>query len=161
VWLLGYDLSCGASSSIVLQKMYGRITSPNFPNVYPNHKERIWNITVPKGYSVRIYFTHFNLELSYLCEYDYVKLSSGGRTLATLCGKDSTDTEEAPGNKTYISVDNNLMVVFRSDYSNEKPFTGFEAFYAAEGKRPAPLVDGGDMAVVGLVLHWAGVWLLV
>uniref|UniRef100_A0A8C0EKP7 CUB domain-containing protein n=1 Tax=Bubo bubo TaxID=30461 RepID=A0A8C0EKP7_BUBBB len=145
-----------------MQKMYGRITSPNFPNVYPNHKERIWNITVPKGYSVRIYFTHFNLELSYLCEYDYVKLSSGGRTLATLCGKDSTDTEEAPGNKTYISVDNNLMVVFRSDYSNEKPFTGFEAFYAAEGKRSVSLVDGGDMAVVGLVLPWAlGVWLLV
>ncbi|XP_061203964.1 mannan-binding lectin serine protease 2 isoform X4 [Neopsephotus bourkii] len=125
-------LYSGVSSSIVLQKMYGRITSPNFPNVYPNHKERIWNITVPKGYSVRIYFTHFNLELSYLCEYDYVKLSSGGRTLATLCGKDSTDTEEAPGNKTYNSIDNNLMVVFRSDYSNEKPFTGFEAFYAAE-----------------------------
>ncbi|XP_027643648.1 mannan-binding lectin serine protease 2 isoform X1 [Falco peregrinus] len=125
-------LYSGVSSSIVLQKMYGRITSPNFPNVYPNHKERIWNITVPKGYSVRIYFTHFNLELSYLCEYDYVKLSSGGRTLATLCGKDSTDTEEAPGNKTYVSVDNNLMVVFRSDYSNEKLFTGFEAFYAAE-----------------------------
>lgn len=70
-----------------------------------------------------------------------LQLSSGGRTLATLCGKDSTDTEEAPGNKTYVSVDNNLMVVFRSDYSNEKPFTGFEAFYAAEGKRPAPLVD--------------------
>lgn len=61
--------------------------------------------------------------------------------MAALCGKDSTDTEEAPGNKTYVSVDNNLMVVFRSDYSNEKPFTGFEAFYAAEGKRPAPLVD--------------------
>ncbi|KAM6402770.1 mannan-binding lectin serine protease 2 [Rhynochetos jubatus] len=111
--------------------MYGRITSPNFPNVYPNHKERIWNITVPKGYSVCIYFTHFYLELSHLCEYDYVKLSSAGRTLATLCGKDSTDTEEAPGNKTYVSVDNNLVVVFRSDYSNEKPFTGFEAFYAA------------------------------
>ncbi|XP_074704628.1 mannan-binding lectin serine protease 2 isoform X1 [Strix aluco] len=132
LFVLLATLYSGASSSIVLQKMYGRITSPNFPNVYPNHKERIWNITVPKGYSVRIYFTHFNLELSYLCEYDYVKLSSGGRTLATLCGKDSTDTEEAPGNKTYISVDNNLMVVFRSDYSNEKPFTGFEAFYAAE-----------------------------
>uniref|UniRef100_A0A8C9FCS4 Vitamin K-dependent protein C n=1 Tax=Pavo cristatus TaxID=9049 RepID=A0A8C9FCS4_PAVCR len=44
----------------------------------------------------------------------------------------STDTEEAPGNKTYISIDNTLTVVFRSDYSNEKPFTGFEAFYAAE-----------------------------
>ncbi|XP_046787141.1 mannan-binding lectin serine protease 2 isoform X8 [Gallus gallus] len=122
----------GANSSIVLQKMYGRITSPDFPNNYPNHKERTWNVTVPKGYAVRIYFTHFNLELSYQCEYDYVKLSSSGKTLATLCGQDSTDTEEAPGNKTYISIDNTLTVVFRSDYSNEKPFTGFEAFYAAE-----------------------------
>lgn len=72
--------------------------------------------------------------------------------MATLCGKDSTDTEEAPGNKTYVSVDNNLMVVFRSDYSNEKAFTGFEAFYAAEGKRPAPLVDERHTAMVGLVL---------
>ncbi|XP_053819031.1 mannan-binding lectin serine protease 2 isoform X1 [Vidua chalybeata] len=125
-------LYSGVRSSIVPQKMYGRITSPNFPKVYPNHKEKIWNITVPKGYSVRIYFTHFNLELSYLCEYDYVKLSSGGKTLAMLCGRDSTDTEEAPGNRTYISADNHLVVVFRSDYSNEKPFTGFEAFYAAE-----------------------------
>ncbi|XP_064586969.1 mannan-binding lectin serine protease 2 [Zonotrichia leucophrys gambelii] len=125
-------LCSGVRSSIVPQKMYGRITSPNFPKVYPNHKEKIWNITVPKGYSVRIYFTHFDLELSYLCEYDYVKLSSGGKTLATLCGRGSTDTEEAPGNRTYISADNRLVVVFRSDYSNEKPFTGFEAFYAAE-----------------------------
>ncbi|XP_053942089.1 mannan-binding lectin serine protease 2 isoform X1 [Cuculus canorus] len=149
VFVLLAVLYGGASSSIVLQKMYGRITSPNFPNVYPNHKERVWNITVPEGYSVRIYFTHFNLELSYLCEYDYVKLGSGGRTLATLCGKDSTDTEEAPGNKTYVSVDNNLIVEFRSDYSNEKPFTGFEAFYAAEGKRPVLGVEEGGTAAVG------------
>ncbi|KAJ7412391.1 mannan-binding lectin serine protease 2 isoform X1 [Willisornis vidua] len=130
VWLA--VLCSAGQSSAVPQKMYGRITSPNFPNVYPNHKERMWNISVPRGYSIRIYFTHFDLELSHLCEYDYVKLSSGGQTLARLCGKDSTDTEEAPGNRTYISTDNQLVVLFRSDYSNEKPFTGFEAFYAAE-----------------------------
>nr|XP_060614880.1 mannan-binding lectin serine protease 2 isoform X2 [Anolis sagrei ordinatus] len=115
-----------------LEKMYGRIASPDFPNIYPNSKERTWNITVPRGYAIRLYFTHFNLELSYLCEYDYVKLRSGGNVLATLCGHQSTDTEEAPGDKTYHSLDNNLAVTFRSDYSNEKEFTGFEAFYAAE-----------------------------
>ncbi|XP_062822103.1 mannan-binding lectin serine protease 2 isoform X2 [Anolis carolinensis] len=115
-----------------LERMYGRIASPDFPNIYPNSKERTWNITVPRGYAIRLYFTHFNLELSYLCEYDYVKLRSGGKVLATLCGHQSTDTEEAPGDKTYHSLDNNLAVTFRSDYSNEKEFTGFEAFYAAE-----------------------------
>ncbi|XP_054857312.1 mannan-binding lectin serine protease 2 isoform X2 [Eublepharis macularius] len=120
------------SDLVQLQKMYGRIASPDFPNVYPNSKERTWNITVPDGYIIRIYFTHFNLELSYQCEYDYVKMRSGGKVLATLCGHESTDTEEAPGDKTYHSVDNNLAVTFRSDYSNENEFTGFEAFYAAE-----------------------------
>lgn len=75
--------------------------------------------------------------------------------MAMLCGRDSTDTEEAPGNKTYISIDNRLVVVFRSDYSNEKPFTGFEAFYAAEGERLAPLVNGRATAMVGLVLPCA------
>uniref|UniRef100_A0A8D0GRH5 MBL associated serine protease 2 n=1 Tax=Sphenodon punctatus TaxID=8508 RepID=A0A8D0GRH5_SPHPU len=128
---------------IPLQKVYGRIASPDFPKVYPNSKERIWNITVPPGYSIRIYFTHFNLELSYQCEYDYVKLSSGGKVVATLCGHESTDTEEAPGNQMYHSIDNTLTVTFRSDYSNENQFTGFEAFFASEDiDECKQLVDG-------------------
>lgn len=55
--------------------------------------------------------------------------------LATLCGQESTDTERAPGNDTFYSLGPSLEVTFRSDYSNEKPFTGFEAFYAAEGEQ--------------------------
>lgn len=62
------------SDVVQLERMYGRIASPDFPNVYPNSKERTWNITVPRGYAIRIYFTHFKLELSYQCEYDYVKV---------------------------------------------------------------------------------------
>lgn len=54
--------------------------------------------------------------------------------LATLCGQESTDTERAPGNDTFRSPGSSLDVTFRSDYSNEQPFTGFEAFYAAEGE---------------------------
>ncbi|XP_053137204.1 mannan-binding lectin serine protease 2 isoform X2 [Hemicordylus capensis] len=128
---------------VQLEKMYGRIASPDFPNVYPNSKERTWNITVPRGYAVRIYFTHFNMELSYQCEYDYVKLRSGGELLASLCGHQSTDTEEAPEEKPYYSAGNNLAVTFRSDYSNEKEFTGFEAFFAAEDiDECKQLIDG-------------------
>lgn len=66
-----------------------------------------------------------------------LQISSGGKLVATLCGHDSTDTEEAPGSKTYHSIDNTLTVTFRSDYSNENQFTGFEAFYASEGERQA------------------------
>ncbi|XP_006885962.1 PREDICTED: mannan-binding lectin serine protease 2 [Elephantulus edwardii] len=127
--------------------MFGRLASPGFPENYANDLEQRWTLTAPPGYRLRLYFTHFDLELSYRCEYDFVKLSSGAKVLATLCGRESTDTEQAPGNTTfYAPPGSSLEVTFRSDYSNEKSFTGFEAFYAAEdvdecfvgsGKAPA------------------------
>ncbi|XP_005404064.1 PREDICTED: mannan-binding lectin serine protease 2 isoform X1 [Chinchilla lanigera] len=115
-----------------LEPVFGRLASPGFPGEYANHQQRRWALAAPPGYRLRLYFTHFDLELSYLCEYDFVKLSSGTKVLATLCGRESTDTERAPGNDTFYSPGPSLDVTFRSDYSNEKPFTGFEAFYAAE-----------------------------
>ncbi|CAK6440589.1 unnamed protein product [Pipistrellus nathusii] len=114
------------------QPVFGRLASPGFPGRYPDHQELRWALTAPPGYRLRLYFTHFHLELSYRCEYDFVKLSAGTTELATLCGWESTDTEQAPGNTTFYSPGPGLDVTFRSDYSNEKPFTGFEAFYAAE-----------------------------
>ncbi|XP_037021634.2 mannan-binding lectin serine protease 2 isoform X4 [Artibeus jamaicensis] len=112
--------------------VFGRLASPGFPEKYANDQELRWSLTAPPGYRLRLYFTHFHLELSYLCEYDFVKLSSGSKVLATLCGWESTDTERAPGNDTFYSLGSSLDVTFHSDYSNEKPFRGFEAFYAAE-----------------------------
>lgn len=71
------------------------------------------------------------------------QLSSGTKVLATLCGWESTDTEQAPGNTTFYSRGSSLDVTFRSDYSNEKPFTGFEAFYSAEGELRGGRVQEG------------------
>ncbi|XP_001510548.3 mannan-binding lectin serine protease 2 isoform X1 [Ornithorhynchus anatinus] len=127
-------------------EMFGRLTSPGFPAVYPNNKEKSWQLAAPPGHVIKIYFTHFNLELSYLCEYDYVKLRSGDKELVTLCGQESTDTEQAPGNRTFRSIGNSLVVTFRSDYSNEKPFTGFEAFYAAEDVDECATLPGREPA---------------
>ncbi|XP_059870072.1 mannan-binding lectin serine protease 2 isoform X3 [Delphinus delphis] len=112
--------------------VFGRLASPGFPGTYANNHEQRWTLTAPPGYRLRLYFTHFQLEPSYLCEYDFVKLSAGTTVLATLCGSESTDTERAPGNTTFYSPGSSLDVTFRSDYSNEKPFAGFEAFYSAE-----------------------------
>ncbi|XP_006866496.1 PREDICTED: mannan-binding lectin serine protease 2 [Chrysochloris asiatica] len=115
------------------EPVFGRLASPGFPGEYANDQEKRWTLTAPPGYRLRLYFTHFDLELSYGCEYDYVKLSSGPKVLTTLCGWETTDTEQAPGNTTFYSLPGaRLEVTFHSDYSNEKLFTGFEAFYAAE-----------------------------
>lgn len=83
------------------------------------------------------------------------QLSAGTKELATLCGSESTDTERAPGNDTFYSPGSSLDVTFRSDYSNEKPFTGFEAFYSAEGEwGRRPVVGAG----FGLRPDWSSLW---
>ncbi|KAM8927598.1 mannan-binding lectin serine protease 2 [Pelodytes ibericus] len=111
---------------------FGRIASPGFPKPYPIEYTNTWTIIAPIGHRIKIYFTVFDLELSYLCEYDYVKLVSKGTEVAHLCGKESTDTEKAPGDAAFYSLDNVMTVTFKSDYSNEKEFKGFELFYTAE-----------------------------
>lgn len=54
--------------------MYGSLQSPNFPEPYPRETQLHWNISVPDGFQIKLYFSHFDLEPSYLCEYDYVKV---------------------------------------------------------------------------------------
>ncbi|KAE8591806.1 hypothetical protein XENTR_v10018577 [Xenopus tropicalis] len=129
--ILAFTFPCDVTST-ELSGLFGRISSPGFPKPYSNDITMNWNIKVPEGYRIKIYFTYFNLELSYLCEYDFVKLLSKGTEVAHFCGKESTDTEKAPGDSTFYSLDNKMTVTFKSDYSNEKEFTGFEAFYSAE-----------------------------
>ncbi|KAM4651187.1 mannan-binding lectin serine protease 2 [Discoglossus pictus] len=130
--LLFLTVTCSKGDVTKLSGLFGRITSPGFPKPYPNEQLKYWNITAPEGHVIKIYFTDFNVELSYLCEYDYLKLSSMGTDIAHFCGKESTDTEKAPETASFYSLDNTMTVTFRSDYSNEKELTGFEAFFAAE-----------------------------
>ncbi|XP_053165716.1 mannan-binding lectin serine protease 1 isoform X3 [Hemicordylus capensis] len=111
--------------------MFGEIQSPNFPDSYPSDSEVNWNISVPDGFRVKLYFMHFDLESSYLCEYDYVKVESEDQVLATFCGREATDTEQTPGQQSIISPGSYMSLMFRSDFSNEERFTGFDAHYTA------------------------------
>lgn len=54
--------------------MYGEILSPNYPQGYPNDVKESWEISVPPGYGIRLYFTHLDIEPSQDCEYDSVKV---------------------------------------------------------------------------------------
>lgn len=126
---------CGLLSSVAkaieMTDMYGTIQSPRFPDSYPSDTEVTWNVTVPAAFRIKIYFIHFDLEPSYLCEYDYVRVEAEGEVLATFCGKESTDTEQAPGQQEILSPGTTLSLTFRSDFSNEERFTGFDAHYTA------------------------------
>ncbi|XP_028639726.1 mannan-binding lectin serine protease 1 isoform X3 [Grammomys surdaster] len=134
--LLLYHALCLALSkvsahTVELNEMFGQIQSPGYPDSYPSDSEVTWNITVPEGFRIKLYFMHFNLESSYLCEYDYVKVETEDQVLATFCGRETTDTEQTPGQEAVLSPGSFMSVTFRSDFSNEERFTGFDAHYMA------------------------------
>lgn len=134
--LLLYHALCLAlpevsAHTVELNEMFGQIQSPGYPDSYPSDSEVTWNITVPEGFRIKLYFMHFNLESSYLCEYDYVKVETEDQVLATFCGRETTDTEQTPGQEVVLSPGTFMSVTFRSDFSNEERFTGFDAHYMA------------------------------
>ncbi|XP_076404745.1 mannan-binding lectin serine protease 1 isoform X3 [Peromyscus maniculatus bairdii] len=134
--LLLYHALCLAllevsAHTVELNEMFGQIQSPGYPDSYPSDSEVTWNITVPEGFRIKLYFMHFNLESSYLCEYDYVKVETEDQVLATFCGRETTDTEQTPGQEVVLSPGSFMSVTFRSDFSNEERFTGFDAHYMA------------------------------
>ncbi|XP_026245176.2 mannan-binding lectin serine protease 1 isoform X2 [Urocitellus parryii] len=128
---LCFSLLKASSHTVELNDMFGQIQSPGYPDSYPSDSEVTWNITVPEGFRIKLYFMHFNLESSYLCEYDYVKVETEDQVLATFCGRETTDTEQTPGQEVVLSPGSFMSVTFRSDFSNEERFTGFDAHYMA------------------------------
>ncbi|XP_051966147.1 mannan-binding lectin serine protease 1-like [Xyrauchen texanus] len=130
---------------IHLTDMYGTIQSPNFPESYPKQTEIQWNITVPDGYQIRLHFMHFDIEPSYLCEYDYLKVYSDTEELAVFCGKENTDTEHVPADDVIMSPGRTISVAFRSDFSNEERYSGFEAHFSAVDKDECQVRNDEDL----------------
>ncbi|XP_077026028.1 complement C1s subcomponent [Tamandua tetradactyla] len=111
--------------------MYGEILSPNYPQAYPNEIEKSWDIEVPEGYGIHLYFTHLDLELSENCAYDSVQIMSGSYEEGILCGQKTSKNPSSPVVEEFHVPYNKLKVNFKSDFSNEERFTGFAAYYVA------------------------------
>ena len=63
-----------------------------------------------------------------------LKVETEDQVLATFCGRETTDTEQTPGQEVVLSPGSFMSITLRSDFSDEERFTGFDAHYVAVGK---------------------------
>ncbi|XP_071945580.1 mannan-binding lectin serine protease 1-like [Antedon mediterranea] len=123
--------------------LFGKLSSPNYPDAYTDNTDKVWNITVQRGLRIELTFQDFDLEYSNNCAYDYIKISSNGNELANLCGGDNIGARSTPGDILYTSLDNQLTVEYHSDFSNELNFYGFYAHYIAKDIDECQEQNGG------------------
>lgn len=110
--------------------MFGEITSPNYPQGYHDNAKESWDVQVPEGYGIRLYFIHLDIEPSGGCEYDSLKVVIGGAVQDTLCGRNLGGVPGHPIKEAYYPS-NTLKLLFTSDFSNQEQYTGFSAYYIA------------------------------
>ncbi|XP_061492691.1 complement C1s subcomponent [Rhineura floridana] len=125
-------VACFLLAYIEAASLYGEILSPNYPQAYPNEAQESWEISVPPGYGIHLYFTHLDIEPSQNCQYDSVKVLSGDHIEGQLCGWKKSRAPESRILEEFRVPYNTLTITFQSDFSNEERFTGFAAYYVAE-----------------------------
>lgn len=109
--------ACGG----VLTGLSGVLTSPEYPNNYPNNVECRWVIRAAGPATVKLVFVDFQVEGSADCTYDYVAVlgAPGPARGHHYCGSSRPPT--------LVSRGYELQVVFKSDFNIGG--RGFKAYY--------------------------------
>ncbi|KAK2886327.1 cubilin [Channa argus] len=120
-----HSQGCGGSITLNDNDPPGYITSPNYPENYPQNIDCIWVITVPAGEAVQLDFEdEFFIEPTTSCVYDYLELHDGSSTSANLisrlCGNTRPSTQHSTGSS--------MLLRFRTDTS--VTHKGFKAKYS-------------------------------
>ncbi|MEE6466792.1 hypothetical protein FKM82_007053 [Ascaphus truei] len=119
------SLACGGNIYVSNSNLTGSVTSPKYPDNYPQNADCVWTITVPNGEAVQLEFQdQFDIEHSTNCSSSYLELRDGAdsnkRLIAKLCGNTLPVTYKSLGTVMYLR--------FRSD--NSTPRKGFKAVYS-------------------------------
>ncbi|MGH0159306.1 UNVERIFIED_CONTAM: hypothetical protein FKN15_040677, partial [Acipenser sinensis] len=102
----------------------GTLTSPNYPNNYPNSRQCIYRIVVETNRQIMLNFTDFILEQTYpSCSFDHIEIRDGGYETSPLIGK-YCGTYTPP---LVISHSNRLWIKFSSDVT--VTYKGFMAHW--------------------------------
>nr|XP_014268202.2 cubilin [Maylandia zebra] len=120
-----HSQGCGGFIEVNDNDPPGYITSPNYPQNYPQNIDCIWVITVPNGEAVQIDFEdQFYIEPTSSCMYDYLELRDGSTSnnniISRLCGNTRPSTQHSTGSSMWLR--------FRTDASVTRQ--GFKAKYS-------------------------------
>ncbi|KAF0762933.1 cubilin, partial [Aphis craccivora] len=107
----------------------GFIKSPNFPNDYPKLKDCSWIINVPVNNQIELNITHFLLEESLDCRFDFVEIRNGGFPTSPLIGK-YCGSKILP---VISSIGNSLFIRFVSDGSRGRKGFFMQWYTTAKG----------------------------
>uniref|UniRef100_A0A3Q4HHJ3 Cubilin (intrinsic factor-cobalamin receptor) n=1 Tax=Neolamprologus brichardi TaxID=32507 RepID=A0A3Q4HHJ3_NEOBR len=120
-----HSQGCGGFIEVNDNDPPGYITSPNYPQNYPQNIDCIWVITVPNGEAVQIDFEdQFYIEPTSSCMYDYLELRDGSTSnnniISRLCGNTRPSTQHSTASSMWLR--------FRTDTS--VTHQGFKAKYS-------------------------------
>ncbi|CAL2045247.1 unnamed protein product [Caenorhabditis brenneri] len=101
----------------------GYITSPNYPNLYPNFSECLYHLSTNGGYRIRVDFGQIDTEQC--C--DNIVIRDGPLLSSPVLG--SISGSWPAHSKIYQSSTNSMLVTFTSDASGQA--TGFSATFTA------------------------------
>ncbi|XP_053737857.1 adhesion G-protein coupled receptor G6 isoform X2 [Synchiropus splendidus] len=105
--------SCGSSScDLLLTQSPGQLTSPCYPQKYPNSLSCRWRLQAPAGSVVQLSFLDFELEEAPGCIYDRLVVNTGHAHLS-FCGPTASGL-------TLNSSQNVMELLFTSDFSVQK-----------------------------------------
>ncbi|KAM8967664.1 cubilin [Pelodytes ibericus] len=119
------SLACGGTIYVSDSNTDGYITSPGYPDNYPQNADCVWTIIVPNGEAVQLDFQdQFDITQSESCVSSYLELRDGAdfnaRLLAKLCGNTLPIAYKSLGTVMYLR--------FRTDASPTRK--GFSAVYS-------------------------------
>ncbi|XP_026782503.2 mannan-binding lectin serine protease 2 [Pangasianodon hypophthalmus] len=111
----------------------GWIQSPGYPHGYGSDISETWKRCAPPGHVLSLRLLHLDLEESYECENDVLKISEDHNLLANLCGRMTLEELQSSVNPSLRSSSGGcLSLTFQSDYSNTERHAGFKAFYTTQ-----------------------------
>jgi len=137
------------TGSVTLGNSEGSIKSPDFPNNYPNNKDKEWDLSAPGGSKIQLTFNSFDLEDDASCSYDYVQISYGTFS-KKYCGASKPDPVTSTGNT--------MNVKFHSDESVvKKGFSAVWKDYVQDNSREKPERMVVISSIRGAAQHQGGV----